>query len=471
MNFRIWINDCEHTITPVRVSKYPINRVWGGKQRNVSQTEISYFTGFDIIKTAKIRILVLDCAVDKVEIRPLKKNIPFTVNGNEICFELNCAGQFTVEVNGYHECLAIFADPPFEYDKRENDICFAAGVHHAGLIVPKSNSRIIIERGAVVYGAIYAKDCENLEIIGRGILDCSCYRRSNDDNGGDGHEISDALRKLDITERDVFYSGMFNAYNCKNLKVEGITFIDSPFWTFIIRNGCENVVIDNIKIIGQWRYNSDGVDICNSSDVVLKNSFVRSFDDCVVVRAPHLDGEHGGCHNVLIKNNTLWCDWGKNLEIWSGCIDSHIHNVVFEDNYLIRVQGKAISIDTWFGSDSITVSDIEYNGVYVEHDKDHLPMQYNEDDNAEYDFSLKDDNSGVQLVYIGVMKLGKNLGNQQFDENIDVSEFDIRYKNICINNLESTMDFPNAYSIKSDKLSELSGITINGIDYKEYIKE
>lgn len=470
MKYRVFVNRSEIDVFPVRVSAYPINRVWPGKQRDISQTEIAYFAGFDILKTSEIEVEVLDCDIETVEIRPLAKAISFKQDGNKISFRLSEPVSVTVEINGYHEALAIFADPPFVYEPHENDIYFAAGIHHAGLIVPKSGQRVVFERRAIVYGVIYMKDSDNVQIIGRGVLDSSPYRRNNDTNGTDGHEVTEALKKLDITPRDVQYAGSFTAYNCRNLVVDGVIFVDSPLWTVIVRNGCNNVLINNIKIIGQWRYNSDGVDICASNNVVLQNSFIRSYDDCVVVRAPHLDGETGGCSDIIVRNNTLWCDWGKNLEIWSGKFDSIIKNVVFEDNYLIHVACNAISIDTWYGSDSITVENISYDRIYVEHDEDHLPMQYNDADGAEYDYSRKGDLSDMRLLCVLVGRLGKDLGNQQFDFNVDTSHFDIRYRNISFNNIYSTTKLSNPYYIIPEKLSELSNVTINGIDYKEYIQ-
>jgi len=469
MKYRVFVDRTEIFVFPVRVSAYPINRVWPGVQRDVSQTEIAYFAGFDILKTSEIVVEVLDCDIETVEIRPLAKAISFKQDGNKISFNLSEPISVTVEINGYHEVLAIFADPPFVYEPQENDIYFASGIHHAGLIVPESGQRVVFARGAVVYGVIYAKDADDVQVIGRGVLDSSPYRRNNDTNGTDGHEVTEALKKLDITARDVQYAGTFTAYNCKNLLVDGITFVDSPLWTVIVRNGCEDVLINNIKIIGQWRYNSDGVDICASKKVVLQNSFIRSYDDCVVVRAPHLDGETDGCSDIIVKNNTLWCDWGKNLEIWSGHIESEIRNVLFENNYLIHVQSLAVSIDTWFGCDKILVENVCYDGVFAEHDEAHMPQQYQENDDQTYDMSAVSDMPDIKLIFIRVGKLGKDLGNQQFDTNVDCSNFDIRYRNISFDNVSFTAELPNPIYIDPDKLKELSGVTIDGIDYKEYI--
>lgn len=48
--------------------------------------------------------------------------------------------------------------------------------------------------------------------------------------------------------------------------------------------GCTDVEIDNLKVVGQWRYNSDGIDVVNCSRVRVKDCFVRSFDDALVVK-------------------------------------------------------------------------------------------------------------------------------------------------------------------------------------------
>ena len=109
--------------------------------------------------------------------------------------------------------------------------------------------------------------------------------------------------------------------------IEGITLKDSMFWSLIVRNHCENIVIDNIKIIGQWRYNSDGIDICSSKNVTVKNSFVRSFDDCFVARAPYLKDETEDVENITVENCVMWCDWGKSLEIWCGNKPCAIRNI------------------------------------------------------------------------------------------------------------------------------------------------
>jgi hypothetical protein len=269
-----------------------------------------------------------DEPIERVDLRPKEFGIRHRIGDQYIEIFLDQPRLFTVEVNGHEQALCVFANEPFTYTIDNKTLYFGKGEHHVGMIYPEDGQTIIIDEGAIVYGGIYAYKVNNVTICGRGILDSSHLLRG--DELFDRHDaLAEEMMSLGLTECDVRYYCAFNAYGCKNLTVDGIILRDSPFWTFTLRNACRHVTLNNIKLIGQWRYNADGFDLCNCYDVTLKNSFVRSFDDCVVVRAPYLDGEEGGCRNVTVSNNVLWCDWGKNIEIWSGNRDSVISDVIF----------------------------------------------------------------------------------------------------------------------------------------------
>ena len=141
----------------------------------------------------------------------------------------------------------------------------------------------------------------------------------------------------------VKYHGNLVLNHCKNCLVEGIILRDAPMWSIIIRNDSENITVDNIKIIGQWRYNSDGINICTSKNVTVKNCFVRSFDDCIITRGAYLEGESGNVENATVENCVLWCDWGKSIETWCGHKATEIKNILFKNNYLIHLNAVALS--------------------------------------------------------------------------------------------------------------------------------
>lgn len=491
--YEVFLDGVPQKVQPVRVSAMPMNMVWRGKQRPLDQTETAYFVSFDMTCPVHLQVAVTGAAAEHVEIRPLEKRICHTESGGVISFDLDAPGQFTVEVDGCHEALHVFANPPYVYEKRPDDIYFGPGEHDAGLILPHSGQRVVLDAGAWVHGVVYLDGVENVTVEGRGVLDASTYRRAEEPvKGGEAsdgaaqapadrrgrqpvtndkeYDIIRAQQALGFSQDKTHYSGILTAYASKNITVDGIILNDGHFWVLILRNNCENVRINNIKIIGQWRYNSDGADLCASSNVVLSNSFIRSFDDSVVVRAPLLEGETDGCRNILVENNVLWCDWGKNLEIWSGDLDSTITNVCFRNNYLIHAPMTAISIATWFGSRKITVEDVVYDGVYVEHDAVHQHCVFQTRDDERYEDSAPKNRDDQLLICLGVSKLGKNIGNQRHGA-MDVSGFHICYRHIVFRNVVETGGFHAPVSVSAAPGADVrfEDITIDGKDYREYL--
>ena len=51
-----------------------------------------------------------------------------------------------------------------------------------------------------------------------------------------------------------------------------------------INSGCRNLDIEDVKIIGNWRYNSDGIDMHNCEYVRIRDCFVRTYDDSICIR-------------------------------------------------------------------------------------------------------------------------------------------------------------------------------------------
>ena len=70
----------------------------------------------------------------------------------------------------------------------------------------------------------------------------------------------------------------------RNAKIGGIILRDPQEWAGVRPQQCENIDIDNLKLIGFWRYNADGIDIVSSRNVTIRNCFVRAFDDNIVIK-------------------------------------------------------------------------------------------------------------------------------------------------------------------------------------------
>ena len=249
------------------------------------------------------------------------------------------------------------------------------------------------------------------------------------------------MRKKGFDDDDLKYVGNLVLNHCKDIRVEGIVLEDAPLWSFIIRDNCENISVDNIKIIGQWRYNSDGIDICCSTNVTVKNSFIRSFDDCIVTRGAYLPGEEGNCENVVVKNCVCWCDWGCACEIWCGQKTTRIRNVIYDNLKLIHLSNKALDIATWFGSRNTVVENVSFENVTIDKEKayENLVIETEEDQGytpvpgfRPFIFSMyaakigKMDGVGTQL----------HIPAQSFDD------FNVLYRNISLKHIKCADRLP-----------------------------
>ena len=321
-DFVVFVNNKPSFVYQARVSKFPINQIWPGYQRPLNQTEIASFTYFDIQGEVLIRIISTS-EIKTVDIRPKEYGIKSIVKGNTIEFKLSKPSQFIVEVNGYHHPLHIFANPveTFHVNKEDPGVrYFGPGIHEAGVINLNSNETVFIDGGAIVYGVINSQNTRNIKIVGRGILDASKFERGKTPN-------------------------MITLKHVVNATVNGIILRDPNEWT-VVPSNCDSIQIKNIKLIGLWRYNSDGIDLVNSKNVTIRNCFVRSFDDNIVIKG--LKGAYQDhskiIENILVDSCVLWNDWGRALELGAEMVTDTMKNISFSNCWIPHFTTVAIDI-------------------------------------------------------------------------------------------------------------------------------
>lgn len=323
-----------------RVSKYPVNQIWPGYQRPLNQTELASFAGFDFKGEITLEIKSSE-EIKTLDIRPKEFGIIPEIEGRTIKLKLDHPVQFVVEVNGYHQALHVFANPP-ESTKIDingpNVHYFGPGIHEAGIIDVKSNETVYIAGGAVVYGIIKGENARNVTIGGRGILDASKFKRGE-------------------------VPAMIALKQVSNSTISGIILRDSPFWTIIPTN-CDSLVFDNLKLIGHWRYNSDGLDIVNCRNIQFKNTFIRTFDDNIVIRGTrkaYVD-RYKIIDNITIDNCVLWNDWGRAIEIGASIVADTIRNVTFRNCQIPRFTAVALDIQN---CDRGHICDVQFDNIAI----------------------------------------------------------------------------------------------------------
>ena len=360
-DYRVFVNGEEIPVYTCRISKYPFNTVWPGHQRPIEQSEAASFV--NIVSDEEIKLEVIpNIEHEKVLLKPYSKNIVPKEADGKISFTLTENGHYVLECDSYHHCLYIFNSKPIETPKNtEVTYYFGAGIHFPGKITLKSNESVYIDKDALVYGCLYAENAENIHIFGNGILDDSHEERT-------GNYCYEA-----------YTNGNMKFYDCKNLHIEGVGMKNSAIWCLNLF-GCFDVVLDNIKIFGQWRYNSDGIDIVNCQNVFVKNSFVHSFDDTITIkgidRYAHIDNQ-----NIYAENCVLWCDWGKCCEVGIETACREYKDISFKNCDILR--GGSVALDISNG-DCAEIHDVTFENINVEYNSFDTEAVYQLNDETVY---------------------------------------------------------------------------------------
>ena len=155
-----------------------------------------------------------------------------------------------------------------------------------------------------------------------------------------------------------------------NISVEGITLRDGSVWTLPVRNS-KNVIIDGVKILG-YRANSDGIDVCNSENVIIRNCFIRTLDDLIVIKTL----KNGGpCKHVHAYHNVLWNEVAHAVSVGAE-ISRDIVDVVFEDCDIIHDKGREWSMRVYHCDDA-KVSGIVFRNLRFEESRNFLSLWIN----------------------------------------------------------------------------------------------
>jgi polygalacturonase len=170
------------------------------------------------------------------------------------------------------------------------NVYLQGGTFLSGTLVLKSNVTLYVEAGATLLGSrnmddypdvtpqihylyrprftkymIYAEGAENIGIAGRGTIDGQGTFYTN--------PHGDKLRPYIVRFAE-----------CKNVRVTGVTFLNSARWLSHYL-ACEDVVIDGIKIRSRIRANRDGIGIDSCRWVRIANCHVFAGDDAIVLKA------------------------------------------------------------------------------------------------------------------------------------------------------------------------------------------
>lgn len=206
-----------------------------------------------------------------------------------------------VELHLEKDAVLLGADYSDAYDSFPQEIC---------AIRPENSSKVLV----------YAYDASNIAITGEGVIDGQGLRFFNVAAESNGYFPKPPIER----------PRMVQFCNCEGIRLEGVTFKDSPCWTMFIRL-CRDIDVKGITITADQRMiNNDGIDFDGCSHVRVSGSRFKTCDDCLILRAMReYPEQHVVCEDVIVTD----CDLNSRCQtVRLGCpSDDTIRNALFKD--------------------------------------------------------------------------------------------------------------------------------------------
>ena len=290
---------------------------------------------------------------------------------------------------------------------------FPSGKYLTGAIRMKSNITIELEAGATLLFSdnfddylpyvemrhegimmksfsplIYAVDAENITIKGEGKIDGQGKKwwdeffrviidlKNNGkrdinkyqtmwDQVNDAKVIGSEINEdySEALQRRFFRPPFIQPIRCKNVHIEGITIVNSPFWT-VNPEFCENVTVDRVTIANPLSPNTDGINPESCRYVHISNCHISVGDDCITLKSGRdLQARKLGWanENITITNCTMLAGHGGVVigsEMSGGVKKVVISNCIFDGT------DRGIRIKSTRGRGGV-VEDIQINNIVM----------------------------------------------------------------------------------------------------------
>jgi polygalacturonase len=159
---------------------------------------------------------------------------------------------------------------------------------------------------------LWAKDCENVAITGKGVIDgqgMAWWRPIQERRRQRLANSTSAVVQTPQEEAERRRGPLVQFRDCKNVKIDGPTFQNSPFWTLHVLF-TDHVVIRNAKFLAPENGpNTDAVDIDSCRHVLIENCHADVGDDAFTLKSGRdEDGRRVGrpTEHVTVRNCTVY---------------------------------------------------------------------------------------------------------------------------------------------------------------------
>ena len=242
--------------------------------------------------------------------------------------------------------LHLFANPLETEVPDQNDpnvIYIGPGEWNIESIMLKSGQTLYLAGGSVVHGIVNSNFEHDIKVCGRGILDGSQLE------GWQGKAAYIPL-KFD---------------HCHDVTLENIIVLNSNAWACQAYDS-NNGTIDGVRIITS-RPNGDGISLQSCQNYEVKNCFVRTWDDSLVVKNYDQNST-----DISFSDTQVWTDLAQSMEIGYETNKGKQPDAVMErisfDNITVLNNFHKPVISVHNGDDA-AISDITFRNITVEHEE------------------------------------------------------------------------------------------------------
>jgi hypothetical protein len=312
------------------------------------------FAYFDMEGGSAVKISI-NKPIKSVKVLPSSAGIKATIRANTVTFNVTAPRNLTIEINGQTvKSLHLFINSIDKNIPAPNDpnvIFFGPGIHEVSRMIIGDNKTVYLAGGAIVKAVIDPKERYFVEPSGLKGYEPTFELRGN-------HIRFRGRGIIDASACTTHARNMINI-NGTDISVEGVILVNSSGWTVPIRRSA-NVSVDNIKILG-YRANTDGIDICNSSNVTVANCFVRTNDDLIVVKTQAGEGK---ADHIVVKKCVLWNQLANAMSLGYE-LREDVNDVLFTDCDVIHDTSRAWCMGI-FQTDDSFVSNITFSNIRLE---------------------------------------------------------------------------------------------------------
>jgi len=264
--------------------------------------------------------------------------------------------------------LAIQSAINAAHNENNSRVIIPKGAFLTGSIILKSNVTLHLEKGAKLKGStnvedysylsnttatfhwkslILALSSDNIKITGKGEIDGNGSQLAlNIDSLFYAGKLDSSLYQLK-EKRPVAHSRpqLIQFVFCKNISIAGVTIKNSSSWTQTY-DMCENLVIDNVKVVSVAYWNNDGIDIIDCKNVRITNTFVNASDDGICLKSYKRKGNiKAKCDSIYIGNCVVRSSASAiklGTSSFGGFTNITIENIKVYDTYR-----SAIALESW----------------------------------------------------------------------------------------------------------------------------